>query len=114
MTAQPAIGASNLDKTDFDPSKQEGFIGKVLGDASATLTTVLASLGDRLGLFKDLAAHRASTSAELANRTGIQERYAREWLGGMSAAGYIDYDPATRRVSSAVFVRLPKREPVRQ
>jgi len=81
----------------FDQSKQETFIGKVLGDTSATMTTVLASIGDRLGLFKDLSLNGASTSSELASRTGIQERYAREWLGGMATAGYLEYEPATHR-----------------
>ncbi len=82
---------------DFDQSRQEAFIGKVLGDTSSTMTTVLASIGDRLSLFKDLSVNGASTSSELAARTAIQERYAREWLGGMAAAGYLEYDPATRR-----------------
>jgi SAM-dependent methyltransferase len=61
------------------------------------MTTVLASIGDRLGLFKDLSVNGASTSSELAARTGIHERYAREWLGGMVTAGYLEYDPATHR-----------------
>jgi hypothetical protein len=81
----------------FDQSKQDAFVGKVLGDTSATMTTILASIGDHLGLFKDLSVSGASTSSELAIRTGIQERYAQEWLGGMATAGYLEYDPATRR-----------------
>src|SRR5713101_1615111 len=87
MSPQPSINQSS----------QEAFAGKVLGDTGATLTTILASIGDRLGLFKDLAAHGPSNSAELASRMGIQERYAREWLGGMTSANYVEYDPATRR-----------------
>jgi SAM-dependent methyltransferase len=79
----------------FDASKQEAFIGKALGDASGALTCILAGIGDRLGLFKDLASSGPSTCAELASRKGIQERYAREWLGGMASAGYLEYDPAT-------------------
>jgi SAM-dependent methyltransferase len=75
----------------------EAFVGKVLSDTSATFTTLLATLGDRLGLFKDLAANGPATSAELAARANINERYAREWLGGMAAAGYLDYDPSGRR-----------------
>jgi SAM-dependent methyltransferase len=75
----------------------EAFVHKVLGDTSATLTTILAVLGDRLGLFKDLAAHGPATSDELASRAGVNERYAREWLGGMASAGYLEYEPATRR-----------------
>ena len=81
----------------LDQAKMEAFVHKVLGDTSATLTTILAVLGDRLGLFKDLAAHGPATSDELASRMGMNERYAREWLGGMASAGYLEYEPATRR-----------------
>jgi SAM-dependent methyltransferase len=87
MTSQPVL----------DQAKMEAFVHKVLGDTSATLTTILAVLGDRLGLFKDLAAHGPATSDELASRAGVNERYAREWLGGMASAGYLEYEPATRR-----------------
>ena len=79
----------------MDQEKMEAFVGKVLGDTSATMTSFLAILGDRLGLFKDMAANGATTPAELASRTNTNERYAREWLGGMATAGYIDYDPAS-------------------
>src|SRR5467141_54924 len=81
----------------IDQAKQEAFVNKVLGDTSATMTTILASIGDRLGLFKDLAANGPATSAEVADRTGTNERYVREWLGGMTAAGYVEYDSATCR-----------------
>ena len=87
MTSQPVL----------NQAKMEAFVHKVLGDTSATLTTILAVLGDRLGLFKDLAAHGPATSDELASRMGMNERYAREWLGGMASAGYLEYEPATRR-----------------
>jgi SAM-dependent methyltransferase len=80
-----------------DPAKQEAFVGKVLSDTSAAMTTALASIGDRLGLFKDLASHGPSTSTELAARTVTNERYIREWLGGMATAGYLQYDPASGR-----------------
>ena len=72
----------------LDQAKMETFVGKVLGDTSAALTTTLAVIGDRLGLFKALAAHGPATSGELATRTNTHERYAREWLGGMATAGY--------------------------
>ena len=80
-----------------DESKVEAFVGKVLGDVSGTTVALMAGIGDRLGLFKDLAANGPATSEELARRTGINERYAREWLGGMSAAGYVSYAPDTGR-----------------
>jgi hypothetical protein len=55
------------------------FTGRVLTDTAAAATTVLAAFGDRLGLFKDLADRGPATSAQLAGRTGLNERYVREW-----------------------------------
>jgi SAM-dependent methyltransferase len=90
-----------------DQATVEAFAGKVLGDTSGTLVTMLAAIGDRLGLFKDLAAQGPATSAELAARTAINERYAREWLGAMASAGYLSYDPAGTR-----FTLPPEHIPV--
>jgi 2-polyprenyl-3-methyl-5-hydroxy-6-metoxy-1,4-benzoquinol methylase len=80
-----------------DSEKRQAFVGRVLNDASATFVTTLAALGDRLGLFKTLATGGPATSAELAARAGIHERYAREWLGGMTTAGYLTRSPDTGR-----------------
>ena len=44
-------------------------MGRVLGDSSACMVTAMAALGDRLGLFKSLATHGASTADELAATT---------------------------------------------
>ena len=85
------------DQPAFDQAKMEAFVSKVLGDTSAAFTTMLASIGDRLGLFKDLSANGAATSIELAARTGINERYVREWLGAMTAAGYLHYDAVSQK-----------------
>src|SRR5215831_16271293 len=80
-----------------DSDKVQAFVGKVLNDSSATFATMMAALGDRLGLFKALAAGGPATSAELAMRVEIEERYAREWLGGMTNAGYLVHDSRTGR-----------------
>src|SRR5262245_65598155 len=81
----------------FDPARQEEFVGKVVDQISGTMTTLLAAIGDRLGLFKNLAEQGPATSAELASRTKLNERYLREWLGGMATAGYLNYDGARKR-----------------
>jgi SAM-dependent methyltransferase len=83
--------------TTVDPARQAAFAGKLLEQFSGTMSVLLASLGDRLGLFKDLAAHGPATSAELAKRTGLNERYLREWLGGLAAASYLTFDAGSRR-----------------
>ena len=81
----------------MDENRAAEFTGRVLADSAAAATIVLAALGDRTGLFKDLAEHGPATSGELASRTGLSERYVREWLGGMFAAGYLSYDDAQQR-----------------
>src|SRR5438552_16905183 len=63
------------------------------------MTTLLGAIGDRLGLFKNLVVQGPATSAELASRTKLNERYLRERLGGMETAGYLKYAGATARFS---------------
>lgn len=77
----------------------ETFMEKVFGDYAGASAFFMAAIGDRLGLFKDLAAKGTATSPELSSRTGLQERYLREWLGGMAAAGYLTYEADTGRYS---------------
>lgn len=81
----------------IDQAKADAFVGKVLADTAALVVTTLSSIGDRLGLFKNLAEQGPATSEELAERAHINERYAREWLSAMACAGYIEYDPVMRR-----------------
>ncbi|HEX7052729.1 MAG TPA: methyltransferase domain-containing protein [Burkholderiales bacterium] len=77
-------------------NKLNAFLGKAVNDLGASLSAVLVSLGDELGLYKALARERL-TPGELARRTGTHERYVREWLGNQAAAGYVEYDPASER-----------------
>jgi 2-polyprenyl-3-methyl-5-hydroxy-6-metoxy-1,4-benzoquinol methylase len=64
---------------------------KVAGDAAGSVALHLALIGDRLGLFTAFADSDPVTSGELAERTGLAERYLREWLLAMAAAGYVTY-----------------------
>jgi 2-polyprenyl-3-methyl-5-hydroxy-6-metoxy-1,4-benzoquinol methylase len=81
----------------LDWGKVKEFAGLMLNDLGAAMQGALTYIGDRLGIFKALAAAGSVTSAELANRTGLNERYLREWLGAMMAAKYVTYDPASGR-----------------
>jgi len=78
-------------QTQVDSARLETLLDKMARDVSGMMSTVMAHVGDRLGLFTTLAVGPA-TSAELAARADVSERYVREWLGGMAAAGYITYD----------------------
>ncbi len=90
----------------IDHAKTEAFMGKAMMDAASAVATVMASIGDRLGLFKALTQGPA-TSAELAERTHINERYAREWLSEMASADYLAYDPVSQR-----FTLPPEHAPI--
>ncbi|HXX76867.1 MAG TPA: class I SAM-dependent methyltransferase [Ktedonobacteraceae bacterium] len=81
----------------IDQAKADAFVSKVLADTAALAVTTLSSIGDRLGLFKNLAEQGPATSEELAERAHINERYAREWLSAMACAGYLEYDPVMHR-----------------
>jgi hypothetical protein len=81
----------------MDENRAAEFTGRVLADTAAASTIIMAALGDRLGLFKDLAARGPATSGELSSRTRLSERYVREWLAGMFAAGYLSYDDGQQR-----------------
>ncbi|WP_275288312.1 class I SAM-dependent methyltransferase [Halomonas elongata] len=58
---------------------------------------LLTSIGYRTGLLEALAGQSPLTSQALAERSGLQERYVREWLGGMVAAEVVETDPGTAR-----------------
>src|ERR1700761_3868998 len=73
--------------------KLNALVGKLVGDLGISLGGASILLGDRLGLYKAMADGVKVTPAELAKKTGLRERYVREWLSGQAASGYIDYHP---------------------
>jgi Methyltransferase domain len=81
-----------------DMDKLNAFIGQFVGDLGAAVHAGMVVIGDRLGLYKALAAG-PMTSAELAAKTGTDERYVREWMSSQAAGGYITYDDKTNKFS---------------
>src|SRR5437870_1953021 len=77
--------------------KLNAFMGQVVGELGATVNAGLIVLGDRLGLYKAMAESGPITSAELAEKTGTDERYVREWLNAQAAGGFVEYTPETQR-----------------
>jgi SAM-dependent methyltransferase len=88
-----------MSTTAIDYERVRHFAGKVMGDLAGVSASVLALIGDRLGLFRALDEGGPATSAELAARAGVAERYAREWLYGLHAAGYLELDSDRRSFS---------------
>jgi SAM-dependent methyltransferase len=81
---------------ELDMNKLNAFIGQFVGDLGAAVHTGMVVLGERLGLYKALAAG-AMSSTELAAKTQTDERYVREWLASQAAGGYVTYDEKTNK-----------------
>ncbi len=77
----------------MDKDKITGFAEKVYADMAGAMTMGMAYLGAREGLFAAMAGKGPMRPAEVVAATGLQARYVEEWLSGMTAAGYLDYDP---------------------
>jgi SAM-dependent methyltransferase len=83
-----------IQPTAINEEKMNAFLGKVVSDFGASLSSALVYLGQKLGLYQALAAGGPATPAELAQRTNTNERYVREWLINQAAGGYVEYDAA--------------------
>jgi 2-polyprenyl-3-methyl-5-hydroxy-6-metoxy-1,4-benzoquinol methylase len=81
----------------MDMKKVEELAFRVVGDMGGAFVMALGYIGDRLGLFKAMAGAGPVTSEELAQKTGLNERYVREWLRAMVASEYLDYDASSGR-----------------
>jgi len=78
-----------------NPEKLNAFLGKVVGDFGAALSSTLVYIGQVLGLYKAMADSQPITPEELARRTKTHVRYVREWLINQAAGGYVEFDPAS-------------------
>ena len=84
---------------DIDGEKLNALIGKMLGDLGGAFAVPTVRIGLRLGLFNSLHKEGPATSAELAARLGLSERYVREWASAQAANGYLTYEPDSERFS---------------
>jgi hypothetical protein len=78
-----------------DEDRVMEFLERVAADIAAAFAGLSTSLGVRLGLYRAMAGVGPLTSAELADRTGLVERYVREWLDGQVAGAYVTQSPET-------------------
>ncbi|MGA8460139.1 MAG: SAM-dependent methyltransferase, partial [Streptosporangiaceae bacterium] len=70
----------------------EALTARLRRDMVGALEIFTVYLGERLGLYRALAADGPATSAELAGQTGANERYVREWLEHHAASGLLEVD----------------------
>jgi SAM-dependent methyltransferase len=83
----------------IDQAKLDEFLGRFVSDLGAALSAALVVIGDRLGLYRQMADGDPVTPNELAQRTGTDERYVREWLSNQAAGGYVTYQDGRFRLT---------------
>ncbi|MET0552964.1 MAG: class I SAM-dependent methyltransferase [Vicinamibacteria bacterium] len=81
----------------FDVGAAEAFTGRLVGALNEGALMLMVSVGHRTRLFDAMAAAGPETSAGLAARAGLDERYVREWLGAMTAGRIVRFDRETGR-----------------
>jgi SAM-dependent methyltransferase len=81
----------------FDTTRAAQFAERFVEILNGSALALMTSVGHRTGLFDALAERGPSTSEELAEQAGLDERYVREWLGAMATGRFVELDPETGR-----------------
>jgi 2-polyprenyl-3-methyl-5-hydroxy-6-metoxy-1,4-benzoquinol methylase len=89
----------------------EEFAERMVGAIDSASLAILLSIGHQTKLFDTMAELPPATSAQIADAAGLNERYVREWLGGVVTARVVDFDPAAQTYSlpahrAAVLTRV--------
>ena len=79
-------------RTELDPDRLPLTILELFRIKQGEMVSALMHLGTRLGLWEALRDSEPCTSAELAETSGLQERWVREWLHGMAATDHVQHD----------------------
>lgn len=69
------------------------FMGRAIQELGAAFAAPLVRMGEKLGLYKAMVGQGPLSPEQLAERTGTDARYVREWLCAMAAGGYVNYHP---------------------
>lgn len=67
--------------------------GRLIGILNDSSVALLIGVGYQTGLLDTLASLPAAPSELISDAAGLNERYVREWLGGMTTAGFLEFDP---------------------
>ena len=79
------------DEAVFDKAKAKAFTQLMVRHLEGAAVSIMLEVGRRVGLFEAMAQIDAVTSGEIAAKTGLSERYVREWLAAMVCGGIVEY-----------------------
>lgn len=77
----------------YDTQRAAAFADEMVDTLNKGGLSLMLSLGHRTGLLAVMADLPPATSERIAAAAGLNERYVREWLGALTAAGVVEYDP---------------------
>nr|WP_245850283.1 class I SAM-dependent methyltransferase [Mycobacterium angelicum] len=72
----------------------EAFSERIVATFDGASLALLLSIGHQTGLLDTMAGLPPSTSTQIADAAGLNERYVREWLGGATTGHVVEYDAA--------------------
>lgn len=76
----------------MNEDKLHELVGGLLQDLGGAFSVPLVQIGERLGIYQSLSKLGPCSAEELAERTGLNQRYLLEWLSAQAASKYISYD----------------------
>jgi ubiquinone/menaquinone biosynthesis C-methylase UbiE len=82
-----------MNKNLLDQSKADAFADRMLTILNEGALALMSSIGHRTRLFDVMGELPPSTSRQIADAAGLNERYVREWLGAMVTGRIVEYDP---------------------
>lgn len=80
----------------------DDFADQLLNVLNQGALSLMVSIGHRTGLFDGMDELGWSSVQDVAEHTGLEQRYVREWLAAMVSAGIIQYQPKDK------LYKLPK------
>ena len=83
----------------FDDARAEAFANDLMEIVNHGTLSLMISIGHRTGLFDTMRELPPSTSQEIADAAGLNERYVREWLGAMTLGNIVEHDPDLKHFS---------------
>lgn len=111
MTANPQT-ANGIDGQPSNLPSPDELAGRLVESMTAAMDLYAVYVGEQLGLYRALHEQGPATSEELAARTGMHERYAREWLEHQAITGMLTFDNASKPAQERVYALPPGYEGV--
>jgi 2-polyprenyl-3-methyl-5-hydroxy-6-metoxy-1,4-benzoquinol methylase len=87
--------------------RRDALVERIFGSCIGFMEILSIYVGDRLGFYRTLVDNGGATASQLADATGTNERYAREWLEQQAVAGILVVEDADAQPEERRY-RLPE------